>query len=399
MFRSYETDGRATLRLSQLHPLQEPGRRSELLSARRECLICINIDTKGQAQPTSRFNSDYELRQGPQSSTPSGQNIPIPLINDGLVDKTARTLTCRKATSSLSRPIPRPHRRWRMSRSAATRSTNRRTTLARNQFRTTPTTPATLSTKSRSQDATTPARLRRSAQGGVRRQPGRGLRSGEHQPSGPRNGEPNTLSIGTSHRSQWNCPSTVYQWRKSGHRSLDNCKSADTFHCGTTNPVWQQMSRLANPLINELVIAFRTRTISTTAILGRRSVFDLCRQSIVAGTAQCIVRKCARYPRLRAMTGGSVPDRREGLNQPPSPRPAELMRLNTSIAPTRPLAKGSRCTGGRPCGFPNGRRPLMMSSISSCALRRRSMRKDWELWNDDHRSERRCAVHGWCRSG
>lgn len=47
-----------------------------------------------------------------------------------------------------------------------------------------------------------------------------------------------------------------------------------------------------------------------------------------------------------------------GLNQPPNVRPSEMIRLNTSIAPTAPVGQGNRLgiLAGDNAGFPNGRR-------------------------------------------
>ena len=47
-----------------------------------------------------------------------------------------------------------------------------------------------------------------------------------------------------------------------------------------------------------------------------------------------------------------------GLNQPARVRPAEMLRLNTSIAPVAPAAQNPLgVLGGDVAGFPNGRRP------------------------------------------
>jgi hypothetical protein len=48
----------------------------------------------------------------------------------------------------------------------------------------------------------------------------------------------------------------------------------------------------------------------------------------------------------------------EGINKPPGVVPAEMMRLNTSIAP-KPQGQQHRLgvVGGDTAGFPNGRRP------------------------------------------
>src|SRR3546814_6411318 len=48
----------------------------------------------------------------------------------------------------------------------------------------------------------------------------------------------------------------------------------------------------------------------------------------------------------------------EGLNKPANVQPAEMMRLNTSIAPVAPAEQSNLgVLGGDTAGFPNGRRP------------------------------------------
>jgi len=49
----------------------------------------------------------------------------------------------------------------------------------------------------------------------------------------------------------------------------------------------------------------------------------------------------------------------KGLNQPLNVRPAEMLRLNTSVAVTAPAAQNDLgVLGGDLAGFPNGRRPF-----------------------------------------
>ena len=48
----------------------------------------------------------------------------------------------------------------------------------------------------------------------------------------------------------------------------------------------------------------------------------------------------------------------KGLNQPVKVTPSEMLRLNTSIAPTVPAKQNDLgVLGGDLAGFPNGRRP------------------------------------------
>jgi Domain of unknown function (DUF4331) len=122
---------------------------------------------------------------------------------------------------------------------------------------------------------------------------------------------------------------------------------------------WQQVSRLANPLVNEVVIP-----------LGKK---DLWNASDPRGDSQfageytepeVTALENLLYPVLDdAPTTGrgdlvavlltGVP----GLNFT-GPTQADLIRLNTSIAPTAPVGAGNRlgALGGDLAGFPNGRR-------------------------------------------
>jgi hypothetical protein len=123
-----------------------------------------------------------------------------------------------------------------------------------------------------------------------------------------------------------------------------------------------QQSRLANPLVNEVVVGLKDKdkfnssqpsgdsqflTYVTNPTLP--AIVELLYGSVgvVAPTA---------FPRNDLvsvfLTGIS------GLNQPPNVVPAELMRLNTSI-PALPAAQQNNLgvIGGDTAGYPNGRRP------------------------------------------
>ena len=122
---------------------------------------------------------------------------------------------------------------------------------------------------------------------------------------------------------------------------------------------WINVSRLGMPLVNEVVIP-----------LGQKDRFNNSDPVNDAQFAQFVKDpEPARlipvlYPGVKVppaprddivtifLTG--IP----GLNQPPNVRPAEMIRLNTSIAPTAGVGSGNRLgvLGGDNAGFPNGRR-------------------------------------------
>ena len=122
---------------------------------------------------------------------------------------------------------------------------------------------------------------------------------------------------------------------------------------------WQQVSRLANPLVNEVVIP-----------LGRKDRWNASEPEDDAQFAaeytepEVTALENLLYPVLDdAPTSGrgdlvavlltGVP----GVNFTGSTQ-ADLIRLNTSIAPTAPVGAGNRlgAVGGDLAGFPNGRR-------------------------------------------
>lgn len=123
-----------------------------------------------------------------------------------------------------------------------------------------------------------------------------------------------------------------------------------------------QVSRLGHPLVNEVVIGLRDKD----AFNGSHPTGDAQFATYVTNpTLPAIlellfgdagVRAPSQFPRQDLvqvfLTG--VPN----LNQPAGVRPAEMLRLNTSIAPAAATAQHRLgVLGGDLAGFPNGRRP------------------------------------------
>ena len=123
---------------------------------------------------------------------------------------------------------------------------------------------------------------------------------------------------------------------------------------------WAQVSRLGSPLVNEVVIGLKDKNKFNASEPKDDGQFaDYVTNptlpaliDIVLGTAF----QPNNFPRgdLVAAFLTGLP----GLNQPKNVKAAEMLRLNTSIAPT---AKGSQnrlgAAVGDAAGFPNGRRP------------------------------------------
>ena len=131
---------------------------------------------------------------------------------------------------------------------------------------------------------------------------------------------------------------------------------AHTVTNGVTGP---GVSRLGMPLVNELVIGLPDK--------------DKFNASVPSGDAQfaTYVTNPTLPALLQALFGVTAPTKFPrtdlvaafltgiaGLNQPANVVAAELLRLNTSIAPKAPAAQSNLgVLGGDTSGFPNGRRP------------------------------------------
>jgi Domain of unknown function (DUF4331) len=121
-----------------------------------------------------------------------------------------------------------------------------------------------------------------------------------------------------------------------------------------------QVSRLSAPLVNEIIIglpdkdrfnASEPRFDAAFARYVTNPSLPILIQALFPG-----VQAPTKYPRqdlVAAFLTGV-----DGLNKPANVKPAEMMRLNTSIAPKPPAAQSNLgVLTGDLAGFPNGRRP------------------------------------------
>lgn len=145
---------------------------------------------------------------------------------------------------------------------------------------------------------------------------------------------------------------TIGVWSTSSRMSTTTRTPTGQTNAGN----WVQVSRLGNPLVNEVVIP-----------VGVKDVFNGL-EPTGDGAALSFVTNPMLPPLMQALFGVSTPPTPRndlvtifltgipGLNQiGTSPRPSEMLRLNTAIPPTaRPHRLG--VLGGDFAGFPNGRR-------------------------------------------
>ncbi len=138
-----------------------------------------------------------------------------------------------------------------------------------------------------------------------------------------------------------------------------------TSSLGTTTAdgktTYQQVSRLANPLVNELVIGLKDKDKFNASLPANDAQFAT---YVTNPTVPALIQ--ALFPGITAPTKIPRADLVAvfltgitGLNAPSHLRtPSEEMRLNTSIAPTGyGLQNRLGVIGGDNAGYPNGRRP------------------------------------------
>jgi hypothetical protein len=123
---------------------------------------------------------------------------------------------------------------------------------------------------------------------------------------------------------------------------------------------YTQLSRLGNPLVNEAVIGLPDKDKFNASYPQNDAVFLTYVTNptfpVLLNTLFGDAAKAPQTPRndlvATFLTGI------KGLNQPLKVTPAEMLRLNTSIAPTPPASQSDLgVLGNDLAGFPNGRRP------------------------------------------
>ena len=189
-------------------------------------------------------------------------------------------------------------------------------------------------------------------------------------PAGPRDGEPNTLTDKNVTSITLEVPiaclthgkdPVIGAWTTASlPRDRGSDRDGERDREDRDGDRWQQVSRLGMPLVNELVIGLPDKD----AFNASKPVHDAQFLKYVItpslpvilnalfGNA-AIIPGTPRSDLVAAFLTGV-----KGINQPIKVTPSEMLRLNTSTAPT-PVASQNDLgvLGGDLAGFPNGRRP------------------------------------------
>jgi hypothetical protein len=373
LFRSYESGRRNFVTvLANYIPFQDPNGGPNFYPMDPHAVYAININNDGDANADFSFQFRFTRMVKNLTVPAGGQNVPVPVINTGPVDKSGKTLNVSESyTVTVVRRGPPHSRAW------AENATLGGTTFYKPVDN--------IGEKSIPDYASyagnfmydisipgcaTPGRVFVG-----QRKEGFVVNVGEifdlvnTNPVGPRDGEPNNLSHKNVTSIALELPiacvtngkdPVIGAWTTASlpKRGFDRDDGDD----------WQdergewlrQVSRLANPLVNEVVIGLpdKDRFNGSNPLHDSQFLKYVTNPTLpvllntLFGSA-ALVPGTPRNDLVAAFLTGV-----KGINQPLHVRPAELMRLNTSVAPTLPASQNDLgVLGGDNAGFPNGRRP------------------------------------------
>jgi hypothetical protein len=356
LFRSYETGraGYVTIIANYL-PLQDPAGGPNFYRLDTAGAYDINIDNTGDATPAYTFRFRFIDAQKNLAVPAGNQQTPVPLINIGPVDQAGANLNVQE---SYTLQLILPNGEQLPVQNAATGATSFLKPADNIGEKSIPNYAGYASEFI--YPITVPGC---SSQGRVfvgQRKEGFVVNLGEifdlvnTNPLGPRNGAPNTLS-------RKNITSLALELPISclvhGDSVIGAWTTSSTLEA---NGSWKQVSRLGMPLVNEVVIglpdkdrfngSFPQYDAQFLKYVTNPSLPVLL--NVLFGNA-AVPPGTPRYDLVAAFLTGL-----KGLNQPLKIHPAEMLRLNTAIAPTPPAQQSDLgVLGGDTAGFPNGRRP------------------------------------------
>lgn len=372
LFRSYES-GRAgfVTMLANYIPFQDPGGGPNFYQLDAHAVYAINVNNEGDAKADVSFQFRFTNTRKNLTVPAGGQNVAVPLLNVGPVDKSGKTLNVQESytltvvrsngSHALAENVTLGGTTfWKPADNIGEKSIPDYASYASNFM----------------YDVTIPGCATPGRVFVGQRKEGFVVNVAEifdlvnTNPVGPRDGEPNNLSHKNVTSIALELPiacltngkdpvigawttASVPKTEKKGDDAGDDWQSSDG--------EWlTQVSRLANPLVNEVIIGLpdKDRFNGSNPLQDAQFLKYVTNPTLpvllntLFGSA-ALVPGTPRNDLVAAFLTGV-----KGLNQPLTVRPAELMRLNTSIAPTAPAAQNDLgVLGGDNAGFPNGRRP------------------------------------------
>jgi len=360
MFRSYEPgrSGYVTIIANYL-PFQNPYGGPNFYPLDTHASYDINISNDGQAARDISFQFHFSNIQKNLAVNAGGTSVAVPLLNIGTVDQNGKNVNVEQTYT------------LRVVRNGISQSVDNATTGGSTFYRPVD----NIGQKSIPDYASYAANFiydvhipRCNAAGRVfvgQRKEGFVANLGEvfdlvnTNPVGPRDGEPNSLSDDNVTSLALEVPISCLTSGKDPVIGAWTTVVAPPV--GDRDDPLRQVSRLGNPLVNELVIGLPDKDrfnasspnndVQFLKYVTNPSLPVLF--NVLFGNA-AIAPQTPRNDLVAVFLTGV-----KGLNQPMHVQPGEMMRLNTSIAPTAPSSQNDLgVIGGDNAGYPNGRRPF-----------------------------------------
>jgi len=361
-FRSYEPgrDGYVTL-LANYLPFQDPQGGPNFYPLDTHALYTIHVDNDGDSFPDISFVFRFTSVKKNLTVPAGGQNVAVPLLNIGPVDKDGKTLNVQQSYTV-----------------TVVRGGNRQLTENASLGGTTFWKPADNIGKKSIPDydsyaanfiydisvpgCATPGRVFVG-----QRKEGFVINVGEifdlvnTNPVGSRDAEPNDLSHKNVTSLALELPISCLTKGKDPVIGVYTTSALPATPPPGNLGNFQQVSRLGNPLVNEVIIGLPDKDkFNSSFPMNDAQFLTYVANPTLPVLLNVLFGNAAKVPGtprndlVAAFLTGV-----KGLNQPLTVRPSEMMRLNTSIAPTPPAAQNDLgVLGGDNAGFPNGRRPF-----------------------------------------
>jgi hypothetical protein len=361
MFRSYEP-GRSSYvtLLANYIPFQEPQGGPNFYNMDEKAIYAIHVDNDGSGRPDLSFEFEFKNTTKDFAVPAGGKQIPVPLINIGTVNLAGTNLNVVQSyTLKLVRNGDRRNAQLIENESA---ESNKFLKPADNiGHKSIPNYPEYATQFVYDIEIPGCATLGRVFVG--QRKESFFINVGEifdlvnMNPLGPRDGKKNDLTSKNITTIALEIPiacltagkdPVIGGWTTASLRKWDG------------DPDYRQVSRLGMPLVNEVVIGLPDKDKFNESSPDHDAQFlNYVTNPSLPVLLNVLFGDAAKAPGtprndlIAAFLTGV-----KGLNQPVHVNPSEMLRLNTSIAPTPPAKQNDLgVLGGDLAGFPNGRRP------------------------------------------
>jgi hypothetical protein len=359
MFRSYEPGRQQFVTfIANYNPLQDAYGGPNYFTLDPTALYDIRIDNDGDARPDLTFRFRFTNTLKDLTVNAGGRNVAVPLTNIGPVNAAGANLNVIQSyTIELVRGDPRFGEREAVINATLGGHTffKPADNIGNKSIDNYPAYAANFLYSAAIPGCATPGRVFVG-----QRKDGFVVNLGEIfdlvnlNPVGPRDAAPNTIA-------DKNVTSIALEVPISCLVHKDPVIGAWTTASVPEEEAWKQVSRLGMPLVNEVVIGLPDKDrFNGSAPQQDAQFLTYVTHPTLPVLLNVLFGNAALPPETPRndlvsvfLTGVN------GLNQPMRVTPAEMLRLNTSIAPTAPAAQNDLgVLGGDLAGFPNGRRPF-----------------------------------------